>query len=178
MSKIGKGIFLLAAFAGITGLAPRASADEVVVVTAQPAPQERRTERPERSYSYNPWMLHSGVVILGLSYGTSVIVAMESSHDGDKNLWIPVAGPWLDLANRSPSCPVGRSGCGGETFNKVLLVADGVFQAVGTLDIIGALFMRPRDVDSRRAYDGKPHLVAVAPWVTSTTYGLSAGAIF
>lgn len=174
MFKYLHGIILVCTSTALALVAPRASADQYVVVT----PTERRAERAERANGYNPWMLHSGVVILGLSYGAAAVVAAQSSHDGDKSLWIPVVGPWLDLGHRSPACPVGTSGCRGETLTKVALVADGIFQAVGTLDILGALFFRPSAPDARRAYDAKPHVTGVAPWVSPTTVGMSAGAIF
>src|ERR1700690_573412 len=49
-------------------------------------------------------LLHSGIWILGLSYVPAVIVAAESDREGDKRLYIPLVGPWMDLASRS-NCP-------------------------------------------------------------------------
>src|SRR5262245_50462782 len=77
-------------------------------------------------------LLHSGLVTLGLAYVPSFIVAVESPLEVDNNLYIPVAGPWLDFANRN--CPT----CQHETFNKVMLVTDGIFQGIGALNILGA----------------------------------------
>jgi len=83
----------------------------------------------------NQTLLHSGVWILGLSYVPVVVVAAESGRAGDKNLYIPVAGPWLDLAARR-GCQPGIS-CN-ETANKLLIVIDGIFQGIGALDIVGS----------------------------------------
>ena len=52
----------------------------------------------------NRELLHSGILALGVPYVASVVVAATSDRTEDKHLYIPVAGPWMDLAN--------RSGCG------------------------------------------------------------------
>jgi hypothetical protein len=172
MKSSHRGIaLLLAGTAAFAGWTSSANADETVVVVA------REPERPVRSYGPNALMLQSGLVIFGLSYGTAVVVAAESSHTGDKSLYIPLIGPWIDLGNRGPSCPVGDSSCNHETTNRVLIVVDGIFQAVGALDIIGALLIQPTVVEERRAAKTKPH-VSFAPWATPTGYGLSAAGAF
>jgi len=74
-------------------------------------------------YGPNREMIGSGVVTLGISYGASVIVGAQSDHEGDKSLFVPVAGPWMDLTTRG-GCNV--EPCGHETANKVLLVVDGM----------------------------------------------------
>jgi hypothetical protein len=89
----------------------------------------------------NRALLWGGVVTLGVPYTASVIVAAESSRSGDKSLYIPIAGPWVDLVQRS-GCPVALTTCNSETLNKVLLVGDGIFQAVGTIAILSSFFVR------------------------------------
>lgn len=96
-------------------------------------PETRAETRPNRT------LIGSGIVTLGLTYGTSVIVGAQSDHDGDKQLFIPVAGPWLDLTSRG-GCPV-DTGCGTETAYKALLVGDGILQALGALDIVAGFVM-------------------------------------
>ncbi len=94
---------------------------------AEPTARETvTTTTPNRA------LLHSGVVTLSLAYVPSVIVAVESPLAIDNQLFIPVAGPWIDYAKRD--C----SSCKHETFNKVMLVTDGVFQGIGALNILGA----------------------------------------
>lgn len=88
----------------------------------------------------NRAMLHSGIVVLGLSYVPAVIVASTNPRSDDDYLYIPVAGPWLDLAHREPC-----QSCSNESLNKALLVTDGIFQGIGALDVVGSfLFMETR----------------------------------
>ena len=86
--------------------------------------------------------------MMGLSYGTSLVVAATSDRPEDQKLFIPLAGPWMNLTSRGPcrgyDCGVN------ETVNKVLLVTDGVFQGVGALQILGG-FMFPETRTVTRA---------------------------
>lgn len=73
----------------------------------------------------------TGALLFGASYGASVI----AGHD---RLYIPVAGPWLALSERG-DCPITSAACDSETTTKVLLVADGIFQAAGVLAMIDGI---------------------------------------
>jgi len=152
--------------------------DSTVVPAERVAPAEPRSyERDE--YRPNPYMLQSGIIIFGISYGASAVVAAESDRDSDQALWIPVAGPWMDLAQRSDQCPQGQTdapGCRNEDANKVMLVVSGVFQAIGALDIVAA-FLFPPTAAERTAANTKPRL-AFAPFTTGTSYGLGAAGTF
>lgn len=86
----------------------------------------------------NTGMLASGVVLFGASYGGSVIAASQSDNEHDDRLYVPIAGPWLDLAERG-DCNVENEACDNETTTKVLLVADGVFQAAGAAMMVGSV---------------------------------------
>jgi hypothetical protein len=77
--------------------------------------------------------------MLGGLYVASVVVGASSGNPNDHHLYVPLAGPWMDLGSRG-GCPA-NSSCDGETTNKILLGADGVFQALGALQIIGAFLM-------------------------------------
>lgn len=46
-----------------------------------------------------------------------------------------MVGPWLALNDRG-DCDITRTSCANETTKKVLLVADGVFQAAGIIAMI------------------------------------------
>lgn len=122
-----------AAAVTLTALAassPALAQDTVVVGTrSEPA------VAPERAWGPNAYLLRSGLFTLGLSYAPALVVAIESDRDADEHLYIPVAGPWLDLANRG-DCD---GDCDGETVNKVLLVTDGIFQGLGALQIVASL---------------------------------------
>lgn len=97
------------------------------------APHEMGTYQEERP---NVGLITTGIVTLGLSYGTSAIVAATSKNPADRHLYVPVAGPWMNLAQRG-HCE-GRA-CGSEGTYKALLVADGIFQGLGALEIIGGM---------------------------------------
>jgi len=129
-------------------------------------------------YGPNRAMIGSGVVTLGISYGASVIVGAQSDHAGDKSLFVPVAGPWMDLTTRG-GCNV--EPCGHETANKVLLVVDGIVQAIGALDIVAGLFTE-ETVRTAKAPAAPPNVAKttwhLAPTVTSSAYGLAAVGTF
>jgi hypothetical protein len=93
-------------------------------------------------YRPNRPVLATGLGIFGGTYATSVIVGASSDKDVDKRLYIPVVGPWLDLAQRD--CGVGACGQG-EDWNQALLIGSGVLQGVGVTMAVAALFMKETD---------------------------------
>ena len=152
-----------------------ASAEEVAVQRTEVVKDQTSTTGPNR------YLLHSGIWMLGLSYVPAVIVAAESSRVGDKSLYIPVAGPWMDLASRN-GCPTNVS-CN-DTSNKVLIVIDGIFQGMGALNIVGAfIFPETRTVTVSSAERGETRVsslsLRVSPaQVGAHTYGLAAVGTF
>jgi hypothetical protein len=88
----------------------------------------------------NRTLLGTGLVTFAISYIPSVIVASESSLPADHHLYVPVAGPWLNLANR-PGCPPSSTSCDTETANRVVLTLDGVLQGIGVLGVVASLLM-------------------------------------
>ncbi|KYF74971.1 hypothetical protein BE11_40520 [Sorangium cellulosum] len=92
----------------------------------------------------NRGLIWSGVAVLGTTYGISTVVATFSDEPADRALWVPIAGPWIDLGTRG-KC--GGEECNAETTHKVLLVADGLGQAIGALQILsGFIFPAKRTV--------------------------------
>jgi hypothetical protein len=120
----------------------------------------------------NALLLKSGLFTFGIPYGASVVVAAESNRDEDRNLYIPVVGPWVDFGDRRNCGNVNQPSCSGETAVKVLLAADGIFQAIGAIELISA-FMVPEGGPAYAKADPKPH-VTVAPAVGRAGYGLAA----
>src|SRR5262249_20704658 len=117
----------------------------------------------------NLGLISSGAVMFGVPYAASVIVAAASDRSSDQHLYIPLAGPWMNLANRG-TCVGSR--CENETGNKVLLVANGIFQGVGALEIVaGFLFPETRMV----VRTGGVH---VAPTVGLSSAGIAAYGAF
>jgi hypothetical protein len=143
-----------------------ARAEQVVIESTPSASVESSGTLPNRS------LLRSGVFTLGASYVPALVVAIESDRPSDDHLYVPIVGPWLDLANRGDDCD---GGCGKETTNKVLLVTDGVFQGIGALQILGSLiFPETRAVTIAKS-DGTPALTfMVAPTTIAQGSGLVA----
>ena len=135
-----------------------------VVVQAQPAyaPPPYAEGRPEW-VGPNRRLLVSGIVLFGGLYGASAVVAGESNHQGDNNLYAPLVGPCDDLADRGHCA----GDCTGETGNRILLVLDGIFQAVGVVSIISA-FAAPETRVTTVTTTAKAEKPKV--YVTPTTY--------
>jgi hypothetical protein len=114
-------------------LAPRAA-------HAQDAPPPPATtpapDTTSRTTGPSLWMLGSGLTVFGFAYVPVVIVGATSGLTADRTLFVPVVGPWIDLAQRPGCSPA--STCNVESSAKVLLVVDGVFQAIGALTILGS----------------------------------------
>jgi hypothetical protein len=167
MKKLHAGLLgvVLGVGANLTA-SSEARADEAVVVESAPPAVESSGTLPNRS------LLRSGVFTLGASYVPALVVAIESERPADEHLYAPVVGPWLDLADRE-DC---QGDCDGETLNKVLLVADGVFQGIGALQILGAfVFPETRTGVTISRSDGSPAVAfTVAPGKVARGTGLIA----
>jgi hypothetical protein len=109
----------------------------------------------------NRVLLGSGIAALSLAYAPAFAVAVESSLAEDRNLYVPVAGPWIDLGVR-PACG-GRIDCALESLNKALLVTDGIFQGAGALAIVASLLVRERGALVVTAEDNDKRRVLVTP---------------
>lgn len=77
------------------------------------------------------------MVVLGASYGASVIGAARSESETDDKLYISVAGPWLALSDRDCSLDP----CSRKTLDTTLLVGSGVVQGLGALSVLMSLFI-------------------------------------
>jgi hypothetical protein len=98
----------------------------------------------------NRELLHSGILAFTVPYAVSVVVAATSDRSEDKHLYIPVAGPWMDFANRSGCGHEGEPSCDKETAYKVLLVGNGILQGIGALEILGSfVFPETRTVSAK-----------------------------
>ena len=114
------------------------------------------------------YLFTTGFLMFGVPYSISVMEAQGSYDTGHHgNLYAPVVGPWIDLANR-PSCTAAINTCDHATRTDALLIADGLFQAGGVLVMIDALFLGHRA--PAIADDTKLHL-------TPTTYAGTGGGL-
>jgi hypothetical protein len=117
-------------------------------------------------------MLFSGVGTFGISYGAAALVAGTSNLDADHRLFVPIAGPWMALSGRG-GCGAGTPrSCDAATADKVLIITDGVFQALGALLIVES-FLNPETITTTRA-SAEPPRIQVAPSIGANSYGLAA----
>jgi hypothetical protein len=144
-----------------------------------PPPVTTTVVTPEPEYeviedSYNAPIFASGALVFGAAYGASVITAASSDDArGNHRLYVPLVGPWLALSDRG-SCDISISRCDNETTAKVLLIADGVFQAAGVLGMLDGIFQPSthRVITRRAKLDTK---VRVVP---STVQGTPGAVMF
>jgi hypothetical protein len=105
----------------------------VAIASGEARAQQVVVERREVPVGAGMPVLGSGTIVAALSTGIALIVATTSPYDADRYLFIPLAGPWIDLANRPPNSP-------DETWARVGLVVDGLAQALGLgLIIVGTV---------------------------------------
>jgi len=117
-------------------------------------------------------MVGSGLTIFAFSYLPAVIVGATSGLNADRTLFVPLAGPWIDFAQRPGCTPAGQ--CNTENTDRVLLAIDGVFQGIGALTTVGAFL----DHQTRGTALDSSRLRVVPAQVGSSGYGLIALASF
>lgn len=129
------------------------------------------SDTSERTIEHRPnrTLLSTGVGIFVVSYGASAVAAAVSDRDADKNLFIPVVGPWMDLGDRG--CDT--RGCGNrEDINKAMIITSGIVQGAGVLMALSSLIV-PESTsvsEKRTTAKAKPE-VRVSP----VSFGAGAG---
>src|SRR5262249_52594083 len=86
------------------GVPAVASAQTSVPASAETTSQERIAYVKTKP---NGDLIAAGLFTLGIPYGFSAMVGIQSDVEADRRLLIPVAGPWMNLATR-PNCGTGR----------------------------------------------------------------------
>lgn len=122
----------------------------------------------ERESLPNTPLLVTGTVVLGATYGASVIGAQTSDRDAYDKLYYPVAGPWLALDDRN--CDADP--CSDETLGTTLLIGSGILQGVGALSMVMSLFI-PQETTRSWYLIGNEDVV-VAPVMNASTVGAAA----
>lgn len=125
-----KWILGIAAVAATSIVAGQARAEEVVI-----------REQPSIYVGPNRELLGTGLITIAASYTPAVVAAATSPRKEDQWLYIPVAGPWMDLATRS-SCEASGISCSREDAYRGLLVVAGIAHAVG-VGLVVASFIAP-----------------------------------
>jgi hypothetical protein len=132
-----------------------------------PPPEGSNTETKDT-------LLGTGLFLLAVSYLPAVSVAASSTVSADQHLYAPIAGPWIDLAQRPICSP--PANCQSEQTNRALLETTGILQGVGAfLTIVGLLTPDDTDTESpKHTSEAKATTVHVTPAQFGSAYGLAA----
>lgn len=168
-----------------TSAQPATATQPAPVVVQQPASTTTTTAAPytytapstdtsERTIEHRPnrTLLSTGVGVFVISYGASVVAGAVSDRDADKNLFIPVVGPWMDLGDRG--CDAVSCG-GNEDISKAMIITSGIAQGAGVLLALGSLVIPETTsvTEKRTSAKVKPE-VHVAPVSFRAGAGLGA----
>lgn len=159
----------------VTVQQPPAQAAGTTTTTAAPyAPAPTGSDRhAERSIEHRPngALLKTGAGLFVLSYAGSVVGGAVSDRDSDKRLFIPVVGPWMDLADRD----CGARTCGNnEDVAKAMIVTSGIVQGAGILLAIGSLIIPESTSVSEHSTTAKA--LPPKPEIKVTPVSFAAGA--
>jgi hypothetical protein len=125
-------------------------------------------ERPRKG------LVVAGLIVAGVPYFFSVVGASAAqSNNASGLLYVPVAGPWLTMGQRTYECNPDANNqstkqslqCVGDIFAVMGLIADGVLQATGaTLLVVGLAATRSELVRDDAS-------IRIAPMRVGTGYG-------
>ncbi len=121
-------------------------------------------------------LIAAGALIFTAMYVPVVAIGAGSALSVDRRLYIPVAGPWIDLAQRHV-CVAGNLDCNMEIANKVLLATDGIFQDIGVLTALAGFIVTEEAPVVTTAKANGPK-VRVAPELGSGQMGIAAVGTF
>ena len=151
-----------------TAAAPRSSWPAPAAAVSPLAEDGATTPNP------NGALIGAGLFVLAASYMPAIAVAESSGAKVDEHLYVPVAGPWLDLVRR-PTC--NATDCGAEFGNRALIATDGLLQGLGAfMTLVGLLTLDDEDGASPPIAKNRDHTtVHVSPsQLGSSAYGVTA----
>jgi len=169
------GIAAVAAMAGTLTRSSASRAESAAVSDAGASPASTAVTEQTTYTPPNRPILAGGVIAFVGSYVPSVIVAAANGNSSDNRLYIPIAGPWLDLAAR-PGCGASQSSCDRESAFAALLIVDGVVQTLGAL-ATGLAFVVPERrtrVVTAHVSPEKPSVHLVPARMSGDGYGVAA----
>jgi hypothetical protein len=149
--------------------------DQMTTTPPAPPPPSLPTTEGSRTETKDT-LLGTGLFLLAVSYLPAVSVAASSTVQADQHLYAPVAGPWLDLAQR-PACTPPNN-CEAEQTNRALLETSGILQGVGAfLTLVGLLTSddpEPKKPDPKVLNEAKAEVHVSPVQFGSAGYGLAA----
>lgn len=135
-------------------------------------------ERVETTGGPSRGMLFTGIAVFGISYGAAAVVSGTSDLEADDRLIVPVVGPWLSLGDRPDCGGLDEASCDEENTNRVLLVVDGVFQAVGAGLIVGAFLNPEKRTTATARMEPPKRRLHIGPTTSRSGFGVAAFGTF
>lgn len=124
------------------------------------------------TYPNRPLLVGSSM--LGLAaYVPSAVAGGISDRDEDRYLFIPVAGPWIDLANRDCNARP----CSDEDLNKALIIGSGVVQGISALGVLTSFFV-PETHRTLSTGQVKKQFMVAPGQLGRSAYGMTAVGTF
>jgi hypothetical protein len=131
------------------------AADTEAIMPPTVPPTRESVTVYERQRPNRPLLITGGLLLVA-TYGTTAAIVGANGEKPDRDLYIPVAGPWINVADRSCT-----GDCGDHKRDTVLIVGSGVLQGVGALMVISS-FLIPEKVAKAQITAG-PVKMQVAP---------------
>lgn len=153
-----------ATFALFVGLAAPALAQDMSRAAPVSVAQDDVTT-PRSGRVNRPLMLVGATLFVG-SYAPSLAFATLGDWNADDALAVPVAGPWMALANPE-----------NKPLSKALLVNSGVMQGLGVLSMTASLLI-PNYAASTTLRFGKSELQVAPAQLAAGAYGVGAAGSF
>jgi len=145
--------------APVTESAAQTSTTQTTSASYYMAPEDHAEYTIENKRRPNRPLLVTGTAIFLATYGATAIA--QAANDGpDKALYIPVAGPWLHLAD--------RQGTEGKTAQTLFIGASGVLQGLGVGLAIVSLAIPERHAVA--TISAGPVKMAVGPGAVAGTF--------
>jgi len=132
-----------------------------------PPPGESTTVY-QRHRPNTPLLITGGSLLVG-TYATTAAVSGANGPVADRDLYIPIVGPWINIADRSTDRE-------NNTRDTVLIAGSGVLQGVGALMLITSFFV-PERVPAARISAGNVKM-QVAPTASMGGGGVGAFGTF
>lgn len=147
------------------------SADDTTAAAATPVTTTSPPPTGESTVIYSKRTPNKAVLITGASllvgtYVTTAALAGANGSVADKDLYIPIVGPWINIGDRPSST---RSD---STRDTLLIAGSGVLQGIGALMTVGSFFI-PEKVPAARIAAGNVKM-EVMPTAAAGSAGLGA----
>jgi len=174
-----RGARLLASVAGVALFAAALTAVSPARAE-EPAKADEADAVGPRRYpptSVRPRIIVAGLAVTGLAYGGALLGhALAPDLPGMDDLQIPIAGPWISLAQMD--CPAGEEDCSAElVLRGILTIADGLMQ-IGGLAIVGEGIFMTTEAPAPDAPKPEAFTIRAAPIVTGSMTGVGITGTF